>query len=186
MTLLSMEVTAFEGNNRIASGSLEKVMKAVRTRAGDGETAPILVFDDLTGAQIDWTLEEHKHGKMEQPTEEGSETRTAGRPKLGVVAREVTLLPRHWEWLGTQRGGASAALRRLVEQARRESVGEERIRVAREALYRFMTAMTGNAPGYEEALRALFAGDSERFTDLIAEWPIDVREHIQHMAAGIF
>lgn len=186
MTLSSMEVTAFEGNSRIASGSLEKVLKAIRTRAGDGGTAPILVFDDLTGTQIDWTLEEHKHGMLEQPAEEGSEARTAGRPKLGVVPREVTLMPRHWEWLAKQRGGASAALRRLVEQARRESVGEERVRVAREAIYRFMTAMAGNSPGYEEALRALFAGDSERFNGLIAAWPLDVREHIQRMAAAIF
>ncbi|MEO5756625.1 MAG: DUF2239 family protein [Mesorhizobium sp.] len=93
----------------------------------------------------------------------GADARARGRHKLGVVAREVTLLPRQWEWLASQPGGASQALRRLVDEKRRLGVGQSLIRTAREAAYRFMSAMAGNLPGFEEAVRALFAGDEQRF-----------------------
>jgi uncharacterized protein len=182
----SIEVTAFAGNRRVASGSPAEVTRAIKEQIAKGETAPVLVFDNQTGSQIDLNLGQWPSGSQASTafsSESPNELKTAGRPKLGVVAREVTLLPRHWEWLGQQQGGASAALRKLVDQARRENSREEKIRTAREAIYRFMTAMAGNAPGYEEALRALFAGDSDRFSGLIADWPTDVREHIQHMAA---
>ena len=106
-----------------------------------------------------------------------SAPRGPGRPKLGVVAREITLLPRHWEWLAQQPGGASVAIRRLVEQARRSGEDKDRMRQAREAAYRFMSAMAGNKPHYEDAIRALFAGDPARFEELIAGWPADVRDH---------
>ena len=109
--------------------------------------------------------------------------RGPGRPKLGVVAREITLLPRHWDWLNTQPGGASVALRKLVEQARHASEGKDRIRQSQEATYRFMVAMAGDRPGFEEATRALFAGDSDRFDREIASWPIDVRDHARQLAA---
>ena len=103
--------------------------------------------------------------------------RGPGRPKLGVVAREVTLLPRHWEWLAQQPGGASVAIRKLVEEARRTGEDRDRVRQAQEAAYRFMSAMAGNKPHYEDAIRALFAGEAARFEKLIAEWPADVRDH---------
>ena len=115
-----------------------------------------------------------------------AEPRTPGRPKLGVVAREVTLLPRHWEWLNEQPGGASVTLRKLVEEARRSTSGEVRKRKAKEACYRFMSILAGNEPGYEEALRALYAGDSERYRELTEHWPPDVRDHAQRLAAGAF
>src|SRR4029079_4156101 len=67
-----------------------------------------------------------------------AEPRGRGRPRLGVVAREGTLLPRHWEWLGTQPGGASVVLRKLVEEARRANGDADRTRAARDAAYRFM------------------------------------------------
>lgn len=114
------------------------------------------------------------------------EPRGPGRPRLGVVAREVTLLPRHWEWLGTQPGGASAALRRLVEAARRASGGRDRMRASQESAYRFMLAIAGNQPGFEEATRALFAGQSSRFAECIAGWPPDVREHALRVSALAF
>jgi hypothetical protein len=103
--------------------------------------------------------------------------RRRGRPRLGVVAREVTLLPRHWAWLATQPGGASVALRRLVDDARRAGAGRDRARQARDAAYRFMHALAGDLPGFEEASRALFAGDRDRFAAAVASWPPDVREH---------
>ena len=108
--------------------------------------------------------------------------RTPGRPKLGVVAREVTLLPRHWEWLAGQPAGASVALRKLVEHARRASKEADRVRAAQESAYRFMTTMAGDQPGYEEAIRALFAGDLERLRQFVAKWPRDVRNHVLALA----
>ena len=112
--------------------------------------------------------------------------RSPGRPKLGVVAREITLLPRHWEWLNEQPGGASVTLRKLVEEARKSTAGETRVRRAREACYRFMNTMAGNEPGFEEALRALYAGDAGRFETLTEVWPADVRDHARRLAAKGF
>jgi hypothetical protein len=116
------------------------------------------------------------------PTEALDEPRGPGRPKLGVIAREVTLLPRHWDWLGTQPGGASVALRKLVEEARRTNGAKDRRRAAQEAAYRFMSAMAGNLPGFEEATRALFASDRRRLSDLVAAWPADVRDYAIQLA----
>ena len=110
------------------------------------------------------------------------EPRGRGRPKLGVVAREVTLLPRHWDWLAAQPGGASVALRKLVDEARRASGDKDRSAQARDAAYHFMSAMAGNLPQFEEASRALFADDRRRFTGLIADWPADIRDHIVKLA----
>ena len=115
-----------------------------------------------------------------------SAPRGPGRPKLGVVAREITLLPRHWEWLAQQSGGASVALRRLVDEARRMNKDKDRIRTAQEAAYRFMAAMAGNRPRYDEAARALFAGDAVKFQALIRSWPADVRDHIYQLAGAAF
>ena len=189
-TLPSLQVTAFEGNRRIASGTLATVATTVKEVIERGETAPVLVFDDQTGLQIDLNLRKLQERAPETlagaAPGEPTETRNAGRPRLGVVAREVTLLPRHWEWLGQQQGGASAALRRLIDQTRRENPDEEKLRTAREALYRFMTTMAGNAPGYEEALRALFARDSHRFSNLTSEWAPDVREYLWRLSPAAF
>ncbi len=112
--------------------------------------------------------------------------RGPGRPRLGVVAREVTLLPRHWEWLGGQPGGASVALRKLVEQARKANGGRDRQRRAQEAAYRFMSALAGDLAGFEEAIRALFAGDRARFDQLVAPWPVDVGEYARRLGARAF
>jgi uncharacterized protein len=114
------------------------------------------------------------------------ETRGPGRPKLGVVAREVTLLPRHWDWLATQPGGASVALRKLVEHARTANQGRDRLRRAQEAAYRFLSAMAGNELGFEEAIRALFARNQKRFDEIIEPWPKDVRDHAKKLAAVAF
>jgi hypothetical protein len=112
--------------------------------------------------------------------------RRPGRPKLGVVAREVTLLPRHWEWLASQPGGASVVLRKLVEQAKRANPVADARRRAQEAAYRFVSAMAGNEPGFEEAIRALFAGNRERFAEMVEQWPEDVRDHAKKLAAAAF
>jgi hypothetical protein len=112
--------------------------------------------------------------------------RGPGRPKLGVVSREVTLLPRHWDWLNSQPGGASAALRKLVDDARRVNSAMDRVQHSQGVAYKFMSAMAGDFPGFEEAIRALFAGDYQRFKRLVASWPVDIQDHARKLAEGSF
>jgi hypothetical protein len=186
----SRTVTAFEGSRRIASGPLAKVAARAAEVVARGETAPVLIFDDRTSEVIDIDLRrmpgEPGYQSPQPIVGDSAETRGRGRPKLGVVAREVTLLPRHWEWLNEQKGGASAVLRKLVEQARRNSIPADAIRAAREGLYRFVTTMAGNEPGYEEAIRALFRGDATGFAAQISHWPHDVRDHARRLAPAAF
>lgn len=178
--------TAFEGTNRIASGSLAEVALKVKQAMEAGGEQSVFIYDDSTGRQIDIDMRQFEHpGQPEVPaepaqTDEG--VRGRGRPRLGVVAREVTLLPRHWDWLATQPGGASVALRKLVEEARKASGARDKVRSAQEAAYHFMSAMAGNLPGFEEASRALFACDRRRFGELIAGWPSDIRDHAVKLA----
>ncbi|MCB1987285.1 MAG: DUF2239 family protein, partial [Burkholderiaceae bacterium] len=143
-------LTAFGGFERIAHGSREDVFAQMRQHASG---TAILIFDDTSGALVDLDLREPTPDASAEPAPE-SAPRSVGRPKLGVVAREVTLLPRHWDWLSRQPGGASVALRRLVEEARRIHQGRDAVRESREAAYRFMTAMAGSLEGFEEAARA--------------------------------
>lgn len=180
--------TAFHGTTCVASGTLREVAQAARAIVDRGQDAIILVFDDRNGAVIDLDLRgtaadvarriEDKSNRATAPS------RGPGRPRLGVVAREVTLLPRHWEWLASQPGGASVALRKLVEQARRDP--KDRVRGSQAAAYKFMSAMAGDEPGFEEAARALFAGDMHRFDALVRDWPPDVRDHARRLATGAF
>jgi uncharacterized protein len=187
---------AFEGDRRIASGDLGEVARAAKQALDRSETA-VAVFDGRTSAPVELDL----RGSLEQvlarlpgisraPAAADHSAPTAprgpGRPKLGVVAREITLLPRHWDWLAQQPGGASVAIRKLVEQARRGGEDKDRIRSAQEAAYRFMSVMAGNKPHYEEAIRALFAPDPVRFEKLIADWPADIRAHAAKLAERAF
>src|ERR1700731_131125 len=184
--------TAFTGHQRLASGPLAKVALAVLKASKSSAAEPIVIFDDATGRPIDLDLRGSERdivARLPQPASETAtegaatpEPRGRGRPKLGVVAREVTLLPRHWEWLGAQPGGASVALRKLVEEARRPSGDRDRSRAARDAAHHFMAVMAGNLGGFEEASRALFADNRRRFVELIAGWPGDIRDHIVGLA----
>jgi hypothetical protein len=174
-----MTYTAFLGVRKIAMGTPPQVSVSVK----DMPQGAYLVFDDATGRQVDLdtrgTVDEIS---MRYAEDVSPEPRARGRPRLGVVAREVTLLPRHWDWLNSQPGGASVALRKLVEQARRTSGDRDRLRAAQESAYRFMSAIAGNLPGFEEALRALFAYDRRRFGELIAGWPEDIRDYAIKLA----
>lgn len=193
---LSSSFTAFLGPNWLASGPLAEVAIAVMKASSIAAAPPIIIFDDASGRPIDLDLrgtEREIVARLPQPAPPAEtaadestapEPRGRGRPKLGVVAREVTLLPRHWDWLATQPGGASVALRKLVEEARRSSGDRDRSRAARDAAYHFMSTMAGNLPGFEEASRALFADDRRRFAGLIAGWPDDVRDHVVKLAFG--
>jgi hypothetical protein len=175
----SSTFTAFSGFRRVAAGTRAEVLAQLRQRADAGS---VLLFDDATGAQLD--LDMREDAACAGPETHDEAPRGVGRPKLGVVAREVTLLPRHWDWLGRQPGGASVALRRLVDEARRVHADRDTVRGAREAAYRFMTAIAGDLPGFEEATRALFAGERERFDGLVQAWPDDIRAHLQRLCAA--
>ncbi len=172
----------FRGHDRVAAGSQLEVALAAQALIGE---AGVLIFGpdgrsvdfDLSGDTVDLV-------RRLSPAEEAPRGR--GRPKLGVTAREVTLLPRHWDWLAAQPGGASVALRKLVEAARKASEGPDRIRAAREATYRFASAMGGDLPGFEDAMRALFAGDDAGFEARIEAWPADVAGQLRTYAAEAF
>jgi uncharacterized protein len=183
---------AFDGDRCIASGDLRGVARAAKETLDRRKDASVLIFDGATSGPIEIDFRGAVTDVLARlPEIAGAPEDTAipaprgpGRPKLGVVAREVTLLPRHWEWLARQTGGASVALRRLVDEARRSGEEGHHVRQAQEAAYRFMSVMAGNKPNYEEAIRALFAGEAPRFEKLIAEWPADVRRHAARLAQG--
>ncbi len=187
---------AFEGDRRVASGALRDVARLAR-QAFDRGDAAILIFDAETSqpVEIDFRgtaddvvarLPETAQAAADGAAPQAPAPRGPGRPKLGVVAREITLLPRHWDWLSQQSGGASVAIRKLVDEARRGSEDKDRARRAQESAYRFMSVMAGNQPHYEDAIRALFAGDAARFEELVAGWPADVREHARELAEPAF
>lgn len=180
---LSGTCTAFDGSRLLASGPCVEVALAVKRTLDTGATDPVLVFDDRTGRQMEFDLRGSEAEVQARLQPSPTAARGPGRPKLGVTAREVTLLPRHWDWLAAQPGGASAVLRRLVEQASRDGGATQRAGEASEAVDRFMLAMTGNLAGHEEASRAFWRGERERFADLTAEWPADVGDHLRRLAA---
>ncbi len=168
---MDITCTAFAGDLWIATGTPEEVRAALRTM--DPVTAgPLLVFDDETGRQIDLDMREALPARPRR-----------GRPRLGVTAGEVTLLPRHWDWLRSQPGGASTTIRRLVDEARKRPADA---RQAKDAAYHFMTAIAGDRPGYEDAIRALYAADRARFEALTGEWPVGIRDHARSLADGAF
>ncbi|WP_034177230.1 DUF2239 family protein, partial [Burkholderia ambifaria] len=190
-TTLLPSYTAFEGHRRVASGPLATVAVALRQACGDTMSGTIVTFDDATGRAIDLdlrgTADEIRVRYAAAPADASAaagegEPRGRGRPKLGVVSREVTLLPRHWDWLAAQPGGASVALRKLVEDARRTHAEADRRRDAQARAYHFMSAIAGDLPGFEEAARALYANDFARLAELIAGWPDDVRDHALALA----
>lgn len=187
--------TAFAGSRRIATGDLAEVALKTNVVIASGEQAPVLIFDDLTSEQLEVDLRGSAHDvlarleksagtdKPEDVLAQSGEDakRGPGRPKLGVIGREVTLLPRHWDWLNSQPGGASITLRKLVQAAKLANEGPDRIRVARDSTYRFMAVMAGNLPGFEEATRVLFSKKMDRFKDFekqVHTWPRDIRRHV--------
>ena len=187
---------AFDDKTCIARGPLPYVARRTQALMAAKPHARVLVFNAVTSELIDFDHRgspEAMLGKLAlthpahlangtEPDAQKVAPAGPGRPRLGVVAREVTLLPRHWEWLGRQPGGASVALRKLVDQARRDNQAHDNLRQAQEATYRFMSAMAGDLPGFEDAARALFAGQGALFAALLAAWPADVRGHLLQLA----
>jgi hypothetical protein len=178
--------TAFLGSKQLASGPLDQVALVAKKALDRGTSQPVLIYNDSTGRSIDIDSrgsDAEILARLSQPAPP-SPPRGRGRPKLGVVAREITLLPRHWQWLSSQPGGASVAIRKLVETARRANQQIDQRRQRQEAAYHFMSAMAGNLANFEEASRALFADDRTRFRGLIVDWPTDVREHAVKLGFG--
>lgn len=179
--------TVFDGQRRIAAGSLATAALALKHALAQGAAGPVLIYDDRTGRVTDVDTRGSdaqvaaRHAAGDGPALPAG-PRGRGRPRLGVVAREVTLLPRHWDWLAAQPGGASVALRKLVDQARHAHGEQDRRRAAQERAYHFMSAMAGDLPHFEEAVRALFADDRPRFETLVSGWPGDVREYAARLA----
>ncbi len=174
--------TAFAGQDHVVTGDLESMLRATKALINTGSEAQVLIFDDATGKQVDYDFRGTADDVVRRYVEPAP-ARGPGRPKLGVVSREVTLLPRHWEWLAEQSSGASATLRRLVDEARRNEDGGKR---AAAVTGRVMTVLAGDLPNYEEAYRALDAGNEGRFRELTLHWPDDVRRHLLHLAAAAF
>lgn len=179
MSELSQTYAVFDGASLIVSGEIAEAAVACRRAEVDGR--PVLAFAP-DGRQIDFDVRGTEEEVRARHASPAPEPRGRGRPRLGVTAREVTLLPRHWDWLGGQPGGASVALRRLVDQARNADDAPQRRRAAKDAAYRFMTAMAGNLPGFEDAIRALYADDRARMAALTATWPRDIHDHALALA----
>jgi len=194
---MSTDAIAFAGPALVARGDLPTVARALKE--ADATRGP-LVFDAVTSEPIELDLrgnlatvlararavEDATMARIAVATVGDDGPRGPGRPRLGVQGREVTLLPRHWDWLAAQPGGASAALRRLVDIARVTNAGKDRRRRGQEAAYRFMSAMLGDQPNFEEATRALFANDRPRFIVLSKPWPRDLRTHARELADAAF
>jgi hypothetical protein len=193
---------AFNGMQRFATGTFAEVALKIKEVIDSGRHEPILMFDahssellevNTRGSASDVAL---RYASTVAPTPVDDDLgpvtlpaegpRARGRPKLGVVAREVTLLPRHWDWLASQPGGASVALRKLVENARRDNAGRDTARQSRDAAYKFMSAIGSSLETFEEASRALFAGDRPRFETQLASWPADIRDHALMLAQESF
>ena len=161
-----MTMTVFLKGERVAHGTLEEVLPTVRALQPLERASDLLAFDDETGRQVDLDL------RPEPP-------RPRGRPSLGVKAREVTLLPRHWDWLNAQRGGASAVLRKLVEEASKRERSTEQ---CRDAAYRFLSAIAGDMPKFEDAVREIYAGNKVGYDHFTYDWPRDIRDHGRSLA----
>jgi hypothetical protein len=178
--------TAFAGSHRLAAGPVRDMLREAKAYLDAGGSELLLIFDDQTGAQVEFDFrgspDEVVARLDDDPAFAAPPPARPGRPKLGVVSREISLLPRHWEWLDRQPSGCSAALRRLVEAASKTGQTAQRARSARDAAGKFMWAMAGNLPNFEEASRALYAGDQVRLVELVAGWPHDIRDHVMRLA----
>lgn len=200
--------TAFEGDSLLCKGPLTEVILKIKKRMGRADNSPALIFNDATGNPMDFNFqgsekdvlrrlevfvgEADAKGKDADGKGRGGKGKATeevagpGRPKLGVVSREVTLLPRQWEWLASQSGGASVVLRRLVDDARKKSGDALTVKQTQERTYKFLSVMAGNLKGYEEAIRALYRKDGKGFAAHTEGWPKDVKRHAETLAGGIF
>ncbi len=181
--------TVFADFRFITQGSLESVALSLKKKFKEPNSASILIFSDLTGRQIDLDLsgtDKQILDRLKVYSQQETQSNTgAGRPKLGVVPREISLLPIHWEWLINQDGGSSAVIRNLIdEKIKNRSI--DKIKNSQERTYKFLSALAGNLPNFEEATRFLYRKDKRKFTELISSWPKDIAKHATHLSREVF
>ncbi|OFZ30167.1 MAG: hypothetical protein A2622_09990 [Bdellovibrionales bacterium RIFCSPHIGHO2_01_FULL_40_29] len=183
--------TAFESSQKLISSDLEKVLLTVKKRLKSNRDASILIFSDSTGKQMDFDLsgtdadviERHKIYTAQMASPQSG----VGRPRLGVVPREISLLPSHWEWLNNQTGGSSATIRLLIDEKMKLGVSDkQKVKKSQEVVYKFLTVMAGDLPNFEEAIRYLYRSDRKKFIELISDWPKDIGKHALMLAADVF
>jgi len=173
--------TAFAGQRLVASGELSEMLKDVKSFIDGEHSNGVLIFDDETGEQVDFDF----RGDIDDVLARVVPPKVKpgpGRPSLGVVCGEVSLLPRHWEWLERQQHNVSASIRRLVDDAIRNEPASAKARKALEATDRVLWVIGGNLPNCEEASRCLYARDFDRFREYIKNWPMDLFNHLSRLA----
>ena len=187
--------SSFTGYRHIASGPLRTVLKETKTFYDSTQTPDernashhpenLLFFHHGDGRQLDFDLSGSLEDVLSRiqtrepsPVDETPDKPGKGRPRLGVVSKEVTLLPRHWEWLSRQPASASATLRRLVSEASsRENTSSK---AKAERLGTILWTLAGNLEGFEEASRCLHRLDFEGLFGFSDKWPGDLPGFIRN------
>jgi hypothetical protein len=189
--------TAFENHQRIAQGTLIEIATAIKKRLGKASHGDAILFSDATGKVMEINFQGNLKTVLQRlavfqtdtknPETKNVETQPGpGRPKLGVVSREISLLPNQWEWLASQPGGASPVLRRLVDEARRKANTEPTPAQLQEKAYRFLSVIAGDLPLYEEALRALYQSDQKKFITAMKSWPEAISSYALALTGTLF
>lgn len=188
---MSMKYTVFVGFDILLSDELEPVLKAVKSYLSKNRPIELLIFSDETGKQMDFDLSGTEREVLERhkvftKTSE-NKLSTVGRPRLGVVAREISLLPSQWEWLNHQQGGASATIRLLIDE-KLNKIQPDKIRIknSQEVTYRFLSSIAGNLPQFEEVIRYLYRSDKKKFIKLMEDWPQDIQQHALKLSSAAF
>ncbi len=182
--------TAFLESKIFAKGSLKDLVLKIKKHLGKNENNSILIFSDSTGNTLDFNFKGSETEILKRlemfVSQKPDEYSGPGRPKLGVISREVSLLPRHWEWLAAQSGGASVTIRRLIDESRKKSSTGESVKQVQEKTYKFLSVVAGDFEGYEEALRALYKRDREKFLKQMEKWPKDIQGYAMRLSETVF
>ena len=192
MQTVNSTYTAFDGFHKLITDSLEEVLLVVKKRLKSHREAQILIFSDLTGKQMDFDLSGSSDDILERykifKAQAVPAQSVVGRPKLGVVAREISLLPQQWEWLNQQTGGSSAAIRLLIDEKMKINLSSEKMKtkMAQEVTYKFLSAIAGDLPHFEEAIRFLYRADRKKFMEMTLSWEVDIVEHALKLAKDVF
>lgn len=191
MNNLKTTFTAFDAHSLIAYGDLAEVVLKIKGSIGKASISTILIFSDITGKTIDFNFHGSKQEILKRlevytSVQDAEPSSGPGRPKLGVVSREVSLLPRHWEWLATQRGGASATIRTLIEDTMKKASAGQSAKQIQDRVYQIMSVLAGDLSDYEEALRAMYKKDKKSFLGYIEGWPKDVQNYLVKSSKEIF
>tara|TARA_B100001013_G_scaffold338302_1_gene259147 strand:+ start:260 stop:835 length:576 start_codon:yes stop_codon:yes gene_type:complete len=165
---MSSTYIAIHNKSLIAQGELPAVIREAQRQFPEAEPC-LYKLDNGKRVDIDWRGDAEEVIKR-LPAALVPPAEKRGRPKLGVISKEVTLLPEHWEWLSVQRGGASTTLRRLIDSAMSSMTPAQERRIKQDQLYSMMRVFEDEA-GFEAASRALYRLDEAAFSQAIGNWP---------------